>query len=174
MYDASDQYGVLSAGYGDMSRLGDYVFSVIAVALINSLVSGMLQDPAMKGIVKIVCGMVLTIAVVAPVLHADFDAWEWFGDGILESADAVVEEGEALAYNALYDRIKQETEAYIQDKAAQLNAEIAVTVILNKGDPPIPIGAEIEGKVIPYTKQRLEKILETQLGIAKENIEWTG
>ena len=157
-----------------MSKVGEYVVSIITVSLINSIVSGMLQNSALKGIVKTLCGMVLTVCIIAPVLNFEITEWDDLGKGIGDAVSSLVDEGESLAYDALYDRIKQETEAYIQNKATQLNAEIDVEVILNRGDPPIPIGAVISGSVIPYIRQRLENILETQLGIAKENIEWTG
>jgi len=157
-----------------MNSIEEYATSIIAMALISSILSGLVQNSEGKGFVRMICGMVMTLTVVAPIWSIDLSVLEGYYPGVLAAASAAAEEGEAISREALYACIKQETETYIQDKAAELSADVSVEVRLNDGDPPIPVGAVISGRVTPYAKHRLQKILDTQLGIAKENLEWTG
>jgi hypothetical protein len=47
-------------------------------------------------------------------------------------------------------------------------------VYLSEDTIPVPISVEIRGSVSPYGKQQLTKLLEEELGIAKENQLWIG
>lgn len=157
-----------------MNGLREYAISVIMMAMLCSLVLNLLQSSAAKGIVKMVCGMILTITAVAPLCRMDLSIQENLSSSFLAEAKAAASEGEDLNRDALRAVIKQELETYIQDKAADLNAEITAQVTLNNGDPPLPSWVVIKGDISPYAKQQLQKILQAQLGIAKESLEWTG
>ena len=55
-----------------------------------------------------------------------------------------------------------------------MGADITVSVsIANKGTQ-IPVSAEIHGNVSAYTRECIEKILNDDLGIARENQQWNG
>lgn len=157
-----------------MTSLPEYAISIIVTALIFAVLSGLLQNSALKGIVNTVFGMILTITVVAPLRNMDFSFSDHWSDLFLNAANSAAVDGEQMSRDALQKIIKQETEAYIQDKAAALHADISAEVILNNGDPPIPKRIIISGTPSPYVKQQLQKILITDLGITKENLEWIG
>ena len=70
------------------------------------------------------------------------------------------------------DIIKAETEAYILDKASQLNVELSVEVTIDEEN--IPTAVTLSGEVSPYARRQLQEIIESDLGIAKENQRWTG
>lgn len=157
-----------------MGRFQEYAVSIIATTLICSAVSSLLQNSAAKGVVRMVIGMILTVSIVSPLLQLEISISDVFDSLVVDGANAASTAGENLSREALRAIIKEDTEAYIQDKAADLNAEITAEVILNHGDPPIPEKAVISGRISPYAKQQLQEILHTQLGIAKESLEWTG
>lgn len=157
-----------------METLREYAISIIVTTLICSVVSSLLQNSAAKGIVRMLSGIILTISIVAPLWKLELSFPDGFETMVLDAADAASAAGENISREALRNIIKEDTEAYIQDKAAGLDADITAEVILNNGDPPIPEKAVISGHISPYAKQQLQEILQTQLGIAKESLEWTG
>jgi len=157
-----------------MDAFREYAVSIIATTLICSAVSSLLQNSAAKGIVRMVTGIILTISIVAPLWKLEISIPEVFEALVPDEANTASAAGENLSQEALRTIIKEDTEAYIQDKAAGLHADITAEVILNHGDPPIPEKAVISGRISPYAKQQLQEILQTQLGIPKESLEWTG
>ena len=72
----------------------------------------------------------------------------------------------------MQDIIKSTCEAYILNKATELGADIHVSVSVNSQH--IPFAARIMGEVTSDVRKQLEQILETDLGITKENQSWTG
>lgn len=157
-----------------MDIIRDYAVTIIATGLICSIISNLLHSGTAKSIVRMVCGIILTLTVIAPLRKADFSvhypAATFFSDSAAEASAG----GEDLSHEAIQKIIKEKTEAYIQDKAAELHADITAEVTLTMDDLPLPKEAVISGSISPYAKQQLEKILETQLGITKEHLEWTG
>lgn len=89
------------------------------------------------------------------------------------SAQQAVDQGKEESQKAMAQIIKQETAAYILEKAQSLGAQIQVSVEVSDADLPIPVGVRISGTVAPYAKVQLQTFLEQQLGISKENQRWT-
>ena len=67
--------------------------------------------------------------------------------------------------------IKEKTESYILDKAASMNSDIRVEVILDDVTS-IPIAAIIHGDISPYNKAILSQYLVDSLGISEESQTW--
>ena len=156
-----------------MAGLGRYVLSVSTAALICGILTGMAENGGKKELFRLLGGVFLTIVIIQPLSRVDLDALLDLSFASRET-DAAVQTKEKLAREAMADIIKAETEAYILDKAAALNASVTVEVILEERGTPIPVEAVISGEVSPYARRRLENILQTELGIAKENQRWTG
>lgn len=156
-----------------MAALCQYVFSVTAAAIICGIVMSITQKSSIQPILKLVCGMFLAFTVVKPVTQIDLA--ELMEVSLPYSQDAVqaADLGENSSQEAMAAIIKDETEAYILDKAAALNVSLEVEVTLD-GDPPVPTAVRLSGEVSPYAKQQLEQILYEDLGISKENQQWTG
>ena len=70
--------------------------------------------------------------------------------------------------------IIEETESYILSKAASQDPGFSVEVILSDGEDPIPESVVISGSLTEAEKQNLQKVLEEELAIAKENQIWIG
>ena len=157
-----------------MESLRQYVISVTAVALICGIVSSLLQKSAARELVKLICGVFLAVTVLRPVSSLDFSRTLDFSFMFSNAAEASVLDGEKMAQEALADIIKMETEAYILDKAAELNTEIKVEITMREAYPPTPAAAKISGDAAPYARQQLQTFLQSQLGISKENQQWTG
>ena len=91
-----------------------------------------------------------------------------------EDAKALTEEGRRLARQEKERVIIEETESYILSKAASQDPGFSVEVILSDGEDPIPESVVICGSLTEAEKQNLQKVLEEELAIAKENQIWIG
>jgi len=157
-----------------MQQVKVYVFSIIAVAMLCSLITHAMQSFRSKHLMKLICGVVITITVLRPFFSVEqfsFDEMAIYCPGY---AQEVVSIGKEISYSAWVDIIKLKTEAYILDKASDMGADISVSVFVLDSDEPIPVAVEITGFASPYVRQRIEQILEEDLGIAKENQLWIG
>ena len=157
-----------------MNAVGAYIVSVSATSLICGIAGSLMKDCSGAKAVKMVCNLILMLAILRPVVNWRNIETLDFSDLMLPDARQYVEEGEHTSTNAAMDIIKQQTEAYIVDKAAAMGAAVTARVTLEEGEIPVPVLAEITGKVSPYIKLRLEEMIQEDLNITKENQIWIG
>ena len=158
-----------------MDGIRQYVISVTAAAVMCGILKGLLQGKGtIPAVFKLVSGLFLVFTVLGPVTKIDLTELPVVSTEYLQDAQAASLQGEKLAAEAVADIIKQQTEAYILDKARMLEAEIEVSVTVSEDGTPVPVGARLSGTVTPYARARLEAILEEDLGISKENQIWIG
>ena len=123
-------------------------------------------------IIKLVCSLFLSFSVIRPIAQIRVEEFSLYSSGILDRSEEAAAIGKEISDDAISRIIKQETQAYILDKAASLGADIDAEVILSSGEPPVPTEIYIKGTITPYAKTRLQSILSGDLGIAKENQIW--
>lgn len=155
-----------------MEGILEYVLSVIISALICGILPGLLQSGAIKDITKAVCGLVLTLTIISPFRSVNLEIPDHFLFMDEDLEISAVSEGEMLALEAMAEIIKVETEAYILDKANELNAQIDVDMRLSGEYPPIPVAAVIIGKISDPIRAQLQEIMCTELNIPKEEQTW--
>ncbi len=155
-----------------MDWLKQYIISVVAAALICSMISCLFEEGAGNTVLQMLCGFVLTIAILSPLRNVDFSMPKQWGNTISEAGEKAVSTGVELAQDAKNAIIKQQAEAYILDKATQWNADITVEVIVEDGDTITKV--IIGGILSPYAKVSLEEMLVSDMGVPKENQVWTG
>lgn len=153
-----------------MSALREYIISVITVAFLGGLLCDLLKEGTGKEVVRLLYGLSLTLTVICPFTDIRM------GDVTKQAAPLLVEgriassDGEKMAERAMSDIIKRETEAYIQNKAADYHTDLAVEIVLENA---VPVSVIMKGSVSPYAKAQLEMMLEEELNISKENQQWT-
>ena len=75
---------------------------------------------------------------------------------------------------ALCAIIKSKTEAYIWDKAQELDLSVSIEVMVEAdGSYPYPSGVQITGAFTPQQRKTLEAYIEENLAIGKERQIWT-
>ena len=156
-----------------MDGMRQYIISVTAATILCGIIKGMSEKTSCGKIMKLVCGLFLGFTVIKPITQIDLTQLTEVSLPFADEAVHAAALGENLSEKAMADIIKQETETYILDKAAAINVSLEVSVTV-EGDPPVPVAAQLSGEVSPYAKQQLERILWEDLGISKENLEWTG
>ena len=123
-------------------------------------------------VIKLITGLFLTIAVITPWLRLDFSDLSGYFQEFSISADAAVESGVTFAYEETAAIIKQQTEAYILDKADAIGVDIAVDVCVSNDSPPVPYSVKLCGDIAPYAKVRLIQCISEDLGIPEVRQTW--
>lgn len=156
-----------------MENIRQYLLSVIVASIISALVIRIIgKTGAFASLIKLLAGVFLIITVIAPWTMLKLnDLSSYFSDIQLQASHAA-QFGESLATDAKNSIIRTQIEAYILDKASELDVNIEVEVILAETEPHLPESVAIRGTVSPFGKQRLGQIIADELGIPKEKLLW--
>ena len=170
MCDNADQYDLLYEGGCVVGKLSGYILSVVCTAVLCGMILLLFEKRTIQGVVKLVLGIVLTVAVLKPIIQDDFISLEDHFDDLQVERMYAVATGSDYAKLLEAEIIKEKTQAYILDEAAKLGADITAEVELDTDN--IPVSVCIYGQMAPYTKKQLESVIESQLAIQKENLLW--
>lgn len=155
-----------------MDAIRQYILSVICMAIVCGIVQMLFPSGTVASVVKILSGLIVTIAVLSPLLQEKVLQWDLTFESIVSDGEAAVAEGQTAAEDALAQLIKEETQTYILNKASALGADITVEVQLRSEYPNEPASVTVRGAVSPYVKQQLANCLSQELGIAEEDQIW--
>ena len=156
-----------------MQNVGKYILTVGLSSLLVAIFSEFTDKKSSTGILmRMVCGLFLAFTVINPLADLDFGILETFTDTYELDPAAAVSSGSAMAESSVREIIKRETESYILDKAQQYGCSPRVEVTIGQGDMPTPDGVKIYGNVPISIRIDLERLLEQELGIAKEHQQW--
>ena len=157
-----------------MDGVRQYITSVTAAALICAIAAGLVPKGTARELVRLLCGIVLAVTVIRPLAGWDYTQLPDITSLPLREAEAAAAAGEKMAKQSAAQFIKEESEAYILDKAAGMDAKLTVEVTVSDSGTPVPVAAKLSGAVSPVVRQQLEGILQTDLGITRENQTWIG
>lgn len=152
-----------------MEALRQYIISVVAAALLCGIVTGLMPRGRASQIIRMVCGLFLAYTVLAGLTGLDLQTPDWDVLAVTDAHQAAAL-GESLGEAALTQVIKEQTEAYILDKATALGLSLEVEVSLDESQ--VPQSVVLEGRASPYERQQLQNTIARELGIAKENQQW--
>jgi len=158
-----------------MNALGQYILSVGLAALFVGILTSISDSKSSSGVLlRMVCGLFLAFVLIKTVGNLDYGSLEAFARSYTQEADEAVEYGADIAAGSIRELIKEETEAYILDKARTCQCAVQVQVTVSREDPPVPESVRLTGTVTANGRKTLEKILEEELGIPKERQQWIG
>lgn len=157
-----------------MEELKQYAVSITAAAIMCSILSGMISHSSTKKLVRFIFGVFMAAALIRPISGMEIPDLMRLTDTGSTSVHSIIEDAKNMAGTATAEIIKEASEAYILDKAAELNADIRAEVLLSQGDPPIPVGVRLYGEQTPYARRQLQAMLFSDLGIPKEDQQWIG
>lgn len=153
-----------------MQALCEGVWTVFCGALVCAIVGQI--GGAGQGLRKMLCGVFLAALTLSSIGKLEVSGIYRALDDYTEDADAVVSAGLEQASQMKFSIITGECEAYILNKAAELGAEVSVTVSLD-ARTGLPNGAVITGALMPWEKQTLSGEITKALGIKKEALAWS-
>ena len=158
-----------------MEAIRTYFLSVTAAAIICAILKGLLnQGGTPAQLVKLLSGIFLSIIALRPLAQFDLGSLADLRFDYSMDAESAATEGENIAADALAELIKSNTEAYILDKAQSFGVSLSVDVTVSDDQIPVPQTVRLTGNASPYVKAQLSALLTDQLGIAKEDLIWTG
>ena len=158
-----------------MESLGKYLTSVAAAAIICSVISKLYPKGGAAGsVIQMMCGVFMMLTAVSPWLSVPVYDFTAYAQSFVQQADEARDWGKAEAEEYKRSLITEKVSTYILDKAAQLDMEIAVEVILSEDAQSVPCGIMIKGKVPEEKKYQMQKIIEEELGIRRADQIWTG
>ena len=157
-----------------MDAVRRYLFSLCAAALLCSLVRALVPKGRMKSICSLLCGVFLAMTALTGLA-----GWE-LSDVAEELTKMRIAAEEARTGVEIRNRealsaiIKSKTEAYIWDKAQELDLSVSIEVMVEAdGSYPYPSGVQITGAFTPQQRKTLEAYIEENLAIGKERQIWT-
>lgn len=155
-----------------INQIGTLVVSLTAGAIICAVLQSLFPEGSMKSLIRLVCGIFLMVTALGPVSGVSLPDLGMIAEQYVQEGKEQSFRGEAMAIHEQEERISEELEAYILDKAALPPDQIQVSIQLDTNMIPssVRICANMEGE----EKQKLEAVIAGELGIAKENQQWTG
>ena len=114
----------------------------------------------------------MCVTIIAPLKQLDLQNINDSIEYIQTDSKRISGQGRQMTEQAISDNISDRVQAYILDKAASYGASITVEIIMDQKDPCIPLSAEIHGTVSPFCKAQLQRIIEEDIGIKRENQQW--
>lgn len=153
-----------------MRALGEYVVSLTAAAMVSGLLLALVREGTAKNILRLVCGVVLTVTALTPMVRGNLPDISFFETDWLTLGEAAAASGEEMALDAKTSFIKEGLEAYILDKASAFGADLRAEVTLDADG--LPVSVALTGTVSTDARLALEAIITEDLGIPKEDQKW--
>ena len=155
-----------------MEGVRQYILTVIAAAILCSIICSLVVGKGTyTAVLKVICGLFLTITIMSPVINIEIIDLEEYFKGLQFEADAVVDEGQMIAHNEKIALMQQNLEAFLLEKAKAIDLEISADITIDD-ETCLPSAVTIWGDVSPYSKQILSQFIEENLGIPEEDQSW--
>lgn len=155
-----------------MDELRQYAVSIVTAAIICSIVLSLMRDGVYKDLIRFLCSLILVITVIGPVSNWKIKENFLSFEEVLADKQSRVSDGEKMAQQATAEIISSELQAYILEKAEQMGVSLSVEFTLAENN--LPVSARICGEISSEDQAELSHILTEDLGISKENQQWTG
>ena len=156
-----------------MSSIREYLLGIVAAAILCAIVSQLPgKDSFLGSTMKLITGVFMLIALVSPVAKLQIRMPSEIFTDISQQADQITASAVDSTRESVSAIIKEQTQAYILDKAKSYGLEMSVEVTLSDDRIPEPISVKLSGNVSPYNKKILSEAIEKDLGIPTEAQIW--
>lgn len=154
-----------------------YLLSVIAAALLSSLVLSLIPNGTIQKVIRMGCGLLLTICLLSPLLRLDASNMASYFSELQILSDEAAFDISLQNEEVVRDIIKQKAETYIWDKAKSLGIELQRVEVTIHHDKitPYPESVRITGFCREAEKTMLARFIEDNLAIpnAQQEYIWT-
>lgn len=156
-----------------MDAIRSYLLTVTGAALVCAVAQKIPIKGASSAVIKLLCAVFMTLTALSPLVNLELPRLEAVTGDIWSAAQDTASMGENLSRDAMAQIIKEQSEAYILDKAADLGVSLSVSVSVSTDALPVPERVWLQGSVSPYVKAELTDYMENQLGIDRKEQIWT-
>lgn len=155
-----------------MEGLREYLLRLLWAALVCGVVNRTAKGSVCAPVIRLLCGVFLTVVLVQPLGSFSFDAPLQWTQGLETAAADAVRQGSREAQTQKEAIIKTRLEAYIVEKADQAGASVSADITLD--DDGLPRAVTVTGALSPAVKGRLKRMLTQELGIPEVRQQWNG
>ena len=155
-----------------MELLRTWILGLAGAALLCAVCTELTPQGSVKTVQRAICGVVVSLALISPLLRLDSGAYSLHLAGYRKQAEEIASQGKEISDSLSRTYIQEQCRAYILDKARLSGVPVtSASVELRWSGEGVwyPVAAEIEGT---YDRALAEKI-EEELGIGQENQHWT-
>lgn len=144
-----------------------WLLALISASLVCALAGALMPKGPVRRVGQLVCGLVLTAAMLSPLRELDISGGQrWLEDYLSSLSRRELELSQELD-GQMKVIIEGEYAAYIVDKAAQLGLTCGARVECQASEEGLylPLWAEITGLQTEEERARLRRIIAEDLGI---------
>ena len=157
-----------------MRAIGEYIISVCTAALLCGILNSMMLKGPAKEILKLVSGLFLAFCVISPVSNIRLPDLMAVSEELQLDAQSAADAGEEITDAALCESIIGQLSEYILDKAKSMGLYPEVEVILQTDGSYLPKAVYLSGEAPIVKRTKLIQEIAEDLGLAKEDVQWTG
>lgn len=168
-----DQYRIVYKRSWCLTQLRNYIISAVCMSVICAVIQLFFEKSEdQKPVIQFILGLVMTLTILKPFYRIDLNSLEQYINELSYMQTEAVCTGEESTREALSQRITEQTQAYILDKAASMGAQIELSVELSDDTLPVPLAITVSGTTSPYAKLQLKRIIATDIGIPEDKQLW--
>ena len=153
-----------------MEALREWLWSIVAVTVVLSVVQQLAGEGAMGKIVSFLGGLLLLTVLLGPLPGIDPANIGREMENYTRELQKERKEQETAGQAELAALIESRTAAYISEQAKRLGTEVTAVVNTVTGEEGIPVPAAAELRGMPSAE--LEAWIERELGIPRERQVW--
>ncbi|MEF9970982.1 MAG: stage III sporulation protein AF [Oscillospiraceae bacterium] len=156
--------------------LGAWVRAIGGAALISTLAMALTPNGKVKNVLRIICGIVLIIAIISPLISTKIPAMSMDFGKYRKEAEELIQNAENSNSTMSRAIIEQDCEAYISDKAQSMDIKLYTINVQAKwsdGGYWYPFEAELKADISQQEKNRIANMIEAELGISSERQYWS-
>lgn len=156
-----------------MQQLRAWIFGLVGAALFCAVVSELTPEGRTKSVQRLLCGIVMTLSLISPLLDFDFESYAVNLSRYRVEAEAVAAGTGEISNSLSRMFIEEDIEAYILDKAQELGcglSQVEVELQWSTEGCWYPVSARLTGQ---YNSQ-LSGLIEAELGIGQKRQDWSG
>ena len=152
-----------------MDFLRQWLLGVITCAMLVSVVQQLCPEGSVRKLARFTGGLLLLCAMLRPLTTIELPGVDWDAGGYREAVARLELELDATRKNAMADGIARSLDAYIEDKAASLGADVRAEVRLRgEGEALLPEAVTLHGAY----SAALSDYLADELNLPKERQTW--
>lgn len=154
-----------------MEALKGYLLAVCSAAILCAILKQLVGNGKMgSATVHLLSGLFVAICIISPWKDFSLQDLDLYNPLQTQGAELYVETGKEITQKQMNGLITGKTEAYILEKANQMNVQVGVRVELS--DDGLPVRSVIIGRLSQEEKKELSAFLLSELGIQKEMQIW--
>ncbi len=156
-----------------MGEIKQYILSVTVAAVVCALVMSICGTKKTENaILRVISGLFLAATVISPWTRVQLDNLHTYFESVGTDASAVAFSGAQLAEDEQKAIIKEQSQAYILDKAKSLGLNVSVEVILQEEAPYVPCAVTICGESAPYARTVLRRYIADAFDVSEDCQKW--